>query len=162
MVIADALRRLNCALEQVGNAAQPALLLAFRTVWGWQFFQTGLGKLQNHERVVEFFTSLGIPAPALNAWFVGGVECLGGILLAIGLFSRPIALLLAGNMLVAYLSVEEDRQALLGVFSALDPFLTAAPFFFLLASTIILVFGPGKISLDRLIARRAEGTKGGA
>jgi putative oxidoreductase len=57
------------------------VLLVLRLVWGWQFLTTGLGKLQNHERVTGFFTSLGIPAPGLNAWFIGGLELVGGALL---------------------------------------------------------------------------------
>lgn len=156
MQISKILHTGNALLSRFGEALQPVVLLIFRLTWGWQFFQTGLGKLQNHERVVGFFTSLGIPAPALNAWFVGGVECVGGLLLLVGVFSRPVALVLAGNMLVAYLSVEEDRAALFGVFGALDPFLTAAPFFFLLTSVIVLAFGPGKISVDGLLAGREK------
>ena len=100
---------------------------------------------------MEFFTSLSIPAPALNAWFVGGVECVGGLWLFIGLWSRLVAFILAGNMLVAYLTVEEDRAALLGVFTQLDPFLKADPFFFLLTSAIILAFGAGLFSAMRLL-----------
>jgi len=143
----------NAVLDRIAKWLQPVILLIFRLTWGWQFFQTGLGKLRNHANVVEFFTSLGIPAPALNAWFVGGVECIGGLLLLIGLWSRPVAFILAGNMLVAYLTVEEDRAALLEVFSQLDPFLKADPFFFLLTSAIIFAFGAGLFSADALIAR---------
>ena len=49
------------------NSSAPCadvVLLVLRLTWGWQFFQTGLGKLRNIERVITFFTSLGIPAPA--------------------------------------------------------------------------------------------------
>jgi hypothetical protein len=58
----------------------------------------------------------------------------GGALLLLGLFSRPIALLLTGNMLVAYWSA--DRPALLGVFRDLDAFLRADPFWFLFVSIV--------------------------
>lgn len=127
------------------------VLLVLRLVWGWQFFTTGLGKLQNHARVTEFFTSLGIPAPGLNAWFVGGIEMVGGALLFLGLFSRPIAFLLTGNMFVAYLMA--DRPALFGVFHDLDSFLKADPFWFLFVSLVVLTLGPGAISLDRLLTK---------
>ncbi len=146
----------DALLTRFGEALQQLVLLVFRLTWGWQFFQIGLGKLQNHERVVGFFTSLGIPAPAFHAWFVGGVECIGGLLLVLGLFSRPTAFILTINMTVAYLSVAEDRAAFLGVFNALDPFLTAAPFFFLLTSVIVLAFGPGRLSIDAWLARRSK------
>ena len=127
------------------------VLLVLRLVWGWQFFTTGLGKLQNHERVVAFFTSLGVPAPGLNAWFVGSLEMVGGLLLLLGLFSRPVALLLTGNMFVAYLA--GDRPALFGVFHDLDAFLKADPSWFLFVSVVVLTLGPGAISLDRLLGR---------
>ena len=133
---------------------QPLILLVFRLYWGWQLFLTGQGKLMNHARVVEFFASLGIPAPELNAWFVGGLECFGGLLLLVGLLSRPIALMMSVNMIVAYLSVEEDRAKVLGIFADPEPFLTAAPFFFLLMSLLVLAFGPGRISIDAYLRRK--------
>lgn len=134
------------------------VLLVLRLVWGWQFFTTGLGKLQNHQRVMDFFTSLGIPAPGANAWFVGGLETVGGALLFLGLFSRPIALLLTGNMLVAYLTA--DRPALFGVFSNLEAFQKADPFMFLFVSVIVLAFGAGAVSLDRLMQKASAADPG--
>jgi putative oxidoreductase len=142
--------RMATLLKPAGDV----LLLVFRLVWGWHFFTTGLGKLQNHARVTDFFSSLGIPAPGLNAWFVGGLEAVGGALLILGLFSRPIALLLTGNMLVAYLTA--DRPALFGVIHDLDAFQKADPFMFLIVSAIVLTMGPGAISLDRLLSRPAD------
>ncbi|MEO8055392.1 MAG: DoxX family protein [Acidobacteriota bacterium] len=128
------------------------VLLVLRLVWGWQFLTTGLGKLENHERVAGFFVSLGIPMPGLNAWFIGGLEMVGGALLLVGLLARPISLLLAGNMLVAYLTA--DQPALFGVFHDLDAFLRADPFWFFFVSVVVLTLGPGAISLDRALSRR--------
>ncbi len=138
-------------LERLFGPLGNVVLLVLRLVWGWQFLTTGLGKLENHARVTEFFGSLGIPAPGANAWFVGGLETAGGALLFLGLFSRPIALLLTGNMLVAYLAA--DRPALLGVFHDLDAFLKADPFWFLFVSIVILTLGPGAVSLDGILTR---------
>jgi len=61
-----------------------------------------------------------------------------------------IALLLAGDMFVAF--VTADRDALLSIFSETDKFYAAAPYTFLFAALIILIFGPGKLALDTLIA----------
>jgi len=127
-------------------------LLAVRLYWGWQFAQTGLGKLRNQARVVEFFTSLNIPFPALNAHFVSTLEFVGGILLILGLFSRPIALLLTGSMFVAYWTAEHD--AFFAIFSDPDKFYKADAYTFLFAALLILIFGPGRFSLDSLIATR--------
>ena len=140
-------------LITISNCLQPLVILLFRLYWGWQFFLTGKGKLENHERVVGFFSSLGIPAPEINAWFVGGLECFGGLLLLVGLCSRPVALMLTVNMLVAYLSVDEDRAKLLGIFQDPAPFLSADPFFYLLMSVMVLAFGAGLFSVDALLKR---------
>jgi putative oxidoreductase len=137
---------------QAANSLQSPLLLLIRLYWGWQFTQTGWGKVQDLGKVTDFFTSLGIPAPALNAYFVSGLELVGGVLLAIGLGSRFISLLFVGDMLVAYVSA--DREALMSVLSDPGKFYNAAPFTFLLASALVLAFGPGRFSLDALLAGR--------
>jgi putative oxidoreductase len=54
-------------------------------------------------------------------------------------------------MTVAYIT--GDREALLSIFSDPDKFSAAAPFTYLMASLLILIFGPGRFSLDYLIAR---------
>jgi putative oxidoreductase len=140
-------------LISLGDALSHVLLLIFRISWGWQFFDSGKGKLINHEKVTAFFSSLNIPEPGLNAWLVGGLECFGGLLLLIGFASRPVALLLSVNMLVAYLSVEDDRAKLLGVLHDPTPFLSADPFFFLLAALLVFCFGPGLLSVDGVIRK---------
>ena len=137
----------TCAADSLKSP----LLFAVRLYWGWQFFQTGWGKLHNMPRVIEFFTSLGIPAPVFNAYFVSGLECFGGILLALGLGSRLIALPLTFDMIVAY--VTADRDALHAIFSDPGTFYAAAPYTFLFASLLILVFGPGSFSIDWVIRR---------
>ena len=136
---------------KAANSAQPLLLLAVRLYWGWQFWQTGRGKLADIGKVVDFFTSLGIPAPAFNAHFIALLETVGGILLILGLGSRIISLMLAANMTVAF--VIADREALGSIFSDPDKFYAAAPYTFLFASLLILVFGPGLLSLDTIVAR---------
>ena len=136
-----------------GGAAslQSLFLLLVRLYWGWQFYQTGWGKLNNLPHVIEFFTSLGIPAPALNACFVSSLEFVGGILLILGLGGRLVAMPLTIDMIVAY--VTADRAALLSFFSKPEDFYNATPFTFLMASLIVLIFGSGRFSVDYLIER---------
>jgi putative oxidoreductase len=153
----DMITRLYRPLIALGNILQHAILLVFRLNWGWQFFQTGQGKLINHEHTTEFFSSLQIPLPGLNAWMVGGLECIGGLLLLLGLATRPTALLLFLNMTVAYLSVPDDRAKLFHVFSDPTPFLSADPFFFWLTALLLLAFGPGLISVDALVSKALHG-----
>ncbi|HEY3841248.1 MAG TPA: DoxX family protein [Bryobacteraceae bacterium] len=141
-------------LARASSSLETPFLMAVRLYWGWQFMQTGWGKLSDIGKVIQFFTSLGIPAPVLNAYFVSALELGGGLLLILGLGSRLIALLLAIDMIVAYISA--DREALLSAFSNPDKFMGAAPFTFLIASLIVLIFGPGGMALDR-VAGRATG-----
>jgi len=145
------LQRAYATFANSANSLQSLFLLAVRLYWGWQFCQTGWGKLHNLPHVIEFFTSLGIPAPALNAYFVSGLEFVGGILLILGLGGRLIAFVLTFDMIVAYATA--DREALLSVFSDPSKFYNASPFTYLMASLIILIFGPGRYSLDYLIER---------
>lgn len=133
--------------------SSPFLLLV-RLYWGWQFAQTGWGKLHNLPHVQEFFTSLGIPAPGIMAPSIATLEFVGGLLLILGLASRLIGLLLAGNMVVAYLTA--DREALTSVFSDPGKFYNADPFTFLLAAVLVLTFGAGVFSLDALLCRSSQ------
>ncbi len=128
---------------------QSPFLLLVRLYWGFQMMQTGWGKLHNIAKVTEFFTSLGVPLPAVNAPFIVGLEFLGGILIMLGLGSRLIAFLLTCDMLVAF--VTADRDALFSVFSDPDKFYAAAPYTFLIAFLIILVFGPGRLAVDAIL-----------
>lgn len=82
---------------------QDLALLVARVTIAIVFIAHGYMKLfvMGHEGVTGFFTSLGIPLPGVNAWFVSVLEFAGGIALALGLFTQPIALLLAGDMAVA-------------------------------------------------------------
>src|SRR6202012_1204452 len=87
---------------------QSPLLLALRLYWGWQFFQTGKGKLMNHEKVTAFFASLHIPFPSFNVWLASSTECLGGVLLLVGLGSRLVCVPLLFTLTIAYLTAESD------------------------------------------------------
>jgi putative oxidoreductase len=141
-------------LVRTASSIQSLFLLAVRLYWGWQFAQTGWGKLHNIARVTDFFTSLGIPAPGLNAVAVSWMEFLGGIFLALGLGSRFFGLILGFDMLVAYLTA--GRTALLSIFSDPGKFYSDDAYTFLFASILILIFGPGNFSLDALTQRRFQ------
>jgi putative oxidoreductase len=90
---------------------------------------------------IEVLDKPTLECPAFNARFVSGLEFVGGILLMLGLFSRPIALLFTGNMLVAYWTA--DREAFTSIFSDPGKFYVADPYTFLFASSMMLVFGAG-------------------
>jgi putative oxidoreductase len=160
MKLITRLAAMHTAFCNVAEKLCSPLLLAVRLYWGWQFARTGSGKLQNQTKVVDFFTSLNIPLPALNAHFVSGLEFFGGILLILGLASRPIAFLLTCSMSVAYWTA--DREALFSIFSNPEKFYGADPYPFLFAVIVILAFGPGLFSLDALIAKKLRSSEAGA
>lgn len=148
------LLRLYSHFSRVASYLQSPFLLAVRLYWGWQFAQTGWGKMHNIAKITGFFASLKIPFPAANAHFISGLEFFGGILLILGLGSRLVGFLLAANMMVAYWTA--DHEALTSIFSDPGKFYVADPYTFLFASLMILVFGAGLFSVDRLLARRLD------
>jgi putative oxidoreductase len=133
---------------------QSPFLLVVRLYWGWQFAQTGWGKLHNLAKITTYFTSLNIPFPAANAHFIAGLEFFGGLLLIVGLGTRLVGLLLAANMMVAYW--KGDHDALVSIFSDPGKFYVADPYTFLFASLLVLIFGAGWLSLDALILKRLK------
>jgi putative oxidoreductase len=135
------------------NLLKSPLLLAIRLYWGWQFAQDGWGKLNHVEKVTAYFTTLNLPAPHLTAIFVGFVEFAGGILLALGLGSRLVSLVLFANMTVAFWTAERD--AFLGVISNPDKFQAADAYNYWFAALLILILGPGSLALDWVIVRQA-------
>jgi putative oxidoreductase len=135
----------------LSSLASP-MLLAVRLYWGFQFAQTGWGKLHNLAKITAFFGSLNIPAPRFAAPAVSLLEFIGGVLLMLGLLSRPIAFLLACNMFVAYWTA--DHEALTSVFSDPGKFYIADPYTFLFASLMVVIFGAGFFAADTLLARR--------
>src|ERR1700674_4634988 len=145
------LRSLYRSFFAVVDYLRSPFLLAVRLYWVWQLIQSGWDKLHNLPKVTEFFTSLNLPMPAQMALFISCVELFGGIFLAVGLLSRLTALVLTVNMIMAY--VTADREALRSIFSDPDKFYAAAPYVFLIASLIILIFGPAKLSLDTILER---------
>ena len=144
------LRLYNGFLRVVSSLPSPFLLVV-RLYWGWQISQNGWGKLHNLAHVAQFFASLGLPAPAFTAGLVASFEFAAGILLALGLLSRIAALGLVIDMTMAYLTA--DRESFFAFFSNPGKFYGADPFIFFFVGLIILIFGPGKISLDTLFRR---------
>ena len=147
-------RSLLAKFDAAAAALQSPLLLVIRLYWGLSFAQTGWGKLRHLDKTAEFFASIDIPLPKLNALAAGATELLGGLLLALGLFARPATVPLIITMIVAYATA--DSEALRAIFSEPDGFVTAAPFLFLLASLVVLAFGPGRLSLDAWFSRKSH------
>jgi putative oxidoreductase len=113
--------------------------LVARVVGGGLFVVFGIGKFVNHASEVASFTDYGLPAPDAFVYAIGVIEIVGGLLLIVGLATRPAALVLAGDMVGA---IVVSGIALGEVIS-----LTLAPAELLLCGFLVWK-GPGPYSLD--------------
>jgi putative oxidoreductase len=107
----------------------------------------GWGKISNLSSFSESVAKIGLPAPALMAALAASGEFIGGILLALGLFTRAAGPMLAGTMLVAAFHVH-----------ASDPFgKKEFALAYAAAAIVLTITGAGKLSLDhRLFARAVK------
>ncbi len=111
--------------------------------------------LENRERMLETITQTGIPFPEFNAIFVSSVEFIGGGLLALGLLSSVWALMLTGVMVVAVWTVGLGTiPDGLSSLAWLSYFLYLPEVLYILIFIWLIISGPGKISIDYLLACR--------
>lgn len=104
----------------------------------------GLGKLPPSERFVDITGKLGFPIPEFFAWMAAFSEFGGGLLLALGLLTRPGAFFIAFTMLVAGFLQH-----------AADPFSSKEmAFLYLVITGMFVVVGSGKYGVDNLIRSR--------
>ncbi|HMJ59887.1 MAG TPA: DoxX family protein [Gemmatimonadales bacterium] len=78
----------------------PQLLSVLRIVAAFLFFQFGSAKWFAFPGAI--MPGGGTAPPGSVAWFASVIEVVGGSLLFLGLFTRPVAFLLAGEMAIAY------------------------------------------------------------
>jgi putative oxidoreductase len=115
---------------------------------GWVMVESGWGKLHNLSDVVEFFRTLGIPAPALQAPAAAGAEVLFGTMLVLGLFTRLSAIPLMVIMCVAIITAKrDDLQGISDLFGFIE-------YLYIVLLLVLVVRGGGTWSLDRLLVWR--------
>ena len=85
----DFVRRVYTWLNSIEWVAR----LVVRVAIGLEFFGSGLGKLGRVSGLIQFFRSLGIPGPEILAPFVASTELVCGVLIAVGLATRPAAVM---------------------------------------------------------------------
>jgi uncharacterized membrane protein YphA (DoxX/SURF4 family) len=81
------------------------------------------------------------------------IEFADDILFALGIASRLVSLVLFVNMTMAYLCVPDDRINFTHILSNPSDFYGATPYTYWFAALLIMVLGPGLISVDTLIKR---------
>jgi len=117
---------------------------------GVAFAESGWGKVHNLEAVAAYFTELGIPAPRFQAGFVSYVELIGGSLVLVGLGTRLASLPLIGTMVVALLTAKSSDIA------SFSDLIGTIELCYAVLLAWLAVAGPGALSLDHVIARRAS------
>lgn len=122
---------------------EPLALLAARMILALIFVFHGYPKLTHpSEGMRNFFVSHGFPAYFLSV--AGTLECFGALLLFLGLFTRPAALLLAIEMGVAIGKVHSVR-GIMAVNEYEFPLAVAA------GCLVLATVGAGVFSLDHMI-----------
>ena len=130
---------------------EPRLLSILRIMTGLLYLQSGLNKLIN-------FPPTPNHAPynwqSLVPGVAGPLETVGGILIVLGLFTRPVAFVLSGEMAVAYFMAHAPKGSF--------PFLNGGALAVLFCFVFLYLFvaGGGEWSLDRLLRRGAASGSG--
>lgn len=107
-------------------------------------FSHGLGKIPPSEMLIGGVASLGFPAPELFAWMAGLAEFAGGLLLALGLLTRPAAAFVVFTMVVAAFGVH-----------AADPFVKKEmALLYLFTSLFFVLHGAGRWSIDHILTNK--------
>jgi putative oxidoreductase len=112
-------------------------------------FGHGLGKFPPPDRLVDSVTGLGFPAPEFFAWCATFGEFFGGLFVALGLLTRPAALLVIFTMGVAAFGAH-GAELFGGDFGASE---MALLYFF--GFVPFLLLGSGKIGVDHIIRTKA-------
>lgn len=123
-------------LDRLGKYTPEALSIV-RIVVGLLFLEHGSAKLLGFPAAPS-----GSPAVMTLLWIQGVIELAGGALLAIGLFTRPVAFILSGDMAVAYFVAHAPKN-FFPVVNGGDGAILYCFIFFL-----FFVAGPGRWSVD--------------
>ena len=132
--------------------------LAVRLSVGIEFFSSGLGKLGKLPGFIQYFRTLGVPFPELQAPFVASVEFVCGTLIVVGLATRPAALMLCGVMTVAIVSAAAPEHHITATWRGLLEFFYLPEWCLLLLLGWLIFAGPGRASLDACIRRNVQRT----
>jgi putative oxidoreductase len=130
------------------TAYSPWMLSILRIVTGLIFLEHGTSKLLGFPPPGE-----GMPAnpPLLSmAGISGALELVGGALIVLGLFTRPVAFIVSGEMAVAYWMVHAPQSPY--------PLINMGDSAILYCFVFLYLFfaGPGPLSLDAMLAGRGR------
>jgi len=117
----------------------PHLLSLLRIAAGLAFLEHGTGKLLNFPAGLPFIDKM----PTGLLYFTGTMELIGGALIVLGLFTRPVAFILSGFMAFAYFMAHFPRS----FFPAIN--MGEAAVLYCFVFLYIAAAGPGPWAIDR-------------
>jgi len=124
----------------------PQLLSVLRIVVAFLYFQVGSAKWFAFPAAI--MPGGGTAPVGSLVWFAGVIEVVGGTLILLGLFTRPVAFILSGEMAFAYFIGHAGN----GFWPVLNQ--GAPAIFYCFTFLYFSAAGPGPWSLDALLARR--------
>jgi len=147
------LHALSTAFDrQISDWGGSLLSLAIRLYVGWAFFKSGLTKIRDWDTTLFLFEDeyqVPVLPPEVAAWMGTGGELILPLLLFVGLFSRPAALglfIVNAMALVSYPALFEFEC----------PAAVQDHFYWGAMLLVVALFGPGRASLDALLAARTK------
>ena len=135
------------ATQKLDNLSDLPLLF-FRLILAYGFYTPAMMKWGNISGIAEWFGSIGIPLPTLNAYMAASTEMAAVILLPLGLATRFISIPLIITMIVAIVTVHDGN----GFEAGNNGF--EIPLYYMLMLFALLINGAGKISVDNIIRER--------
>jgi len=137
-------------LVKLFNRLRSIALLFARVAVAYGFYEPAMMKWSNISGTADWFASIGIPFPTLNAYMAATTEITGVVLLTLGLFTRLISVPMIVVMIVAIVTVHLPHG-----FSAGDNGFEI-PLYYILFLLIFISHGAGKVSLDYLIFKEEQ------
>jgi putative oxidoreductase len=141
-------RRIISALDPIYDALEPLAYPLIRFIAGVMMIPHGYAKVFGGiEGTTKFFSSVGLEPALILAWYVGLLELVGGICVALGLLTRLISAQLIGLLAVAtfYIHLPSGFIWVKGGFEY--------PLFWMVVMIAITIKGGEKLSLDNLMAK---------
>jgi len=139
------LTQLYSEVAKLLSYLQSLALFVARLTVAYGFYEPAMMKWSDIGSVANWFGSIGIPFPTLNAYMAATTEIVGVVLLTLGLFTRIISIPMIIIMIVAIKTVHLAHG-----FSAGDNGFEI-PLYYMLFLLIFVAFGAGKFSLDQLL-----------
>ena len=127
------------------SKAESIAYTLLRVVAGWLFFQAGATKILGWFGGVPPGVTIAVGS---QAWIGGMLEMIGGLLILIGLFTRPAAFIVSGEMAVAYFQFHQPN----GTWPHQNQGTAAVLFCFIFL--YMSAKGGGEYSLDAFLRKR--------